>query len=267
MGKLRKLISAAVVGLLFLSSQAQAIPVGTELVLLADVSGSLDTTDFNLQRDGYEAAFRDSDVISAIESAGGIAVTLVYWSTSQSVAVNWTHITDATSANAFADAIAAAGRPFTGSTYMAEAIDYATDLFDNNFEGTDLVIDVSGDGSDSNCGNTDTCAATQAARDAALAAGIDRINALWIEDEAQPSSRRYFCLDPTCYVNPLTFGANSVIGGPGSFQNVVSDFDGFREGIANKIAAEVRRVPEPATIALMGLGLAGLGFSRKKKLS
>jgi hypothetical protein len=97
-----------------------AISVGTELLLLADVSGSLDSNDFELQRNGYAAAFRDTAVINAIESElGGVAVALVYWSDSPSIAVDWYQITDATTSNDFANLIMAASRPSSGSTNMA----------------------------------------------------------------------------------------------------------------------------------------------------
>lgn len=50
-----------------------------------------------------------------------------------------------------------------------------------------------------------------------------------------------------------------------------TDFDGSVNtstyGIAQKIFGKVSSIPEPASIALFGMGLLGLGWSRKKKQS
>ena len=143
--------TAACVVLMSVSlQQAQAIPVTTEVVLLADVSPSVDSVDFGLQRDGYEAAFRDAGVIDSIGTYGPIAVTLVYWSNFQSIAVPWTIISDAEESNAFADAVANSVRPGGAfGTFMANAMNFGASLYANNgFEGEHLVLDVSGDGSD-----------------------------------------------------------------------------------------------------------------------
>ncbi|MCG8651904.1 MAG: DUF1194 domain-containing protein, partial [Pirellulales bacterium] len=69
-------------GALLAVSSARAAPVDLELALLVDVSGSVNGSEFATQRDGYEAAFRDDDLIDAILSGniGSIAVTLWYWS-------------------------------------------------------------------------------------------------------------------------------------------------------------------------------------------
>ncbi len=272
MKKLSSGVVKASVGLALLAtiSHAQAVPVGTELLLLADVSGSLDAADFALQRDGYVAAFQNPGVHNLIAStSGGIAVSLVYWSSTQNQVVSWTHITDAASSNAFASSIAAASRPSSGSTYMTDALTFGTGLFaSNGFEGDRLVIDVSGDGSETGkCSYTDpSCVPLQNARDAAFSAGIDTINALWIEDEAQPSTRDFFCLDVSCDINPVNYGNTNVIGGSDSFQTVVSSFAGFEDAIVAKIKRELAppALPEPTTLALMGLGLAGLGYRRKR---
>lgn len=133
----------------FNSAQASTkIPVDVELVLSVDVSGSISTREFNLQRQGYINAFNDPDVISAIEnSPNGIAVTLQYWSGTTYSPMRWHHLTDASSARAFANAIP--NRPGYGGTNITAAIESATNLLlNNNYEGQSLVIDVSGDGLD-----------------------------------------------------------------------------------------------------------------------
>lgn len=55
----------------------------------------------------------------------------------------------------------------------------------------------------------------------------------------------------------------------GSFLNPIaytqhSGFQGF-DNVTYSVTSRVSTVPEPATLALMGFGLAGIGFARKKK--
>ena len=176
-------------------------------------------------------------------------MSLVYWSTAQVTAVGWTQITDAVSSNAFADAIAAVPRPFSASTAMAAAINFGNTagagFLLNGFEGARLTADISGDGSESVlCASfTSPCVRLQNARDNSVA---QIINALWIEDEAQPSVRKFFCLDASCDINPLDYGMTNVLKG-GGFQAVVADFDEFAPAVREKIFREITAmVPIPA---------------------
>lgn len=239
-------------------SVSASTTVGTELILLADVSGSLDDTDFTLQRNGYVAAFRDPNVISKIASqTGGIAVTLVYWSTGQFQSVGWTHIYDAATSNAFADAIMAAARPSSGSTNMAAAMNFAGGLFNNEFISTTQIVDVSGDGANRDGVQSDTD--VQNARDNLVNNyGVDMINALWIDD------RYFFGDDPGDYVQAVPYGIENVIYGAGSFSWIVDDFTEFDEGVKNKIYTEINPVPIPAAVWLFGSGLLGFLGIRKR---
>src|SRR4051812_44708066 len=122
---LRKAVLACAVGALSIfglsqATQAANVQVGLELALLVDVSGSVDANEFLLQQQGYVSAFHSPAVKNAIAGGqlGSIAVTLMYWSSTgvQQQSVGWTLINDAASADAFANAINAAARPFQGNT-------------------------------------------------------------------------------------------------------------------------------------------------------
>lgn len=250
---------SCIVSLIALCAESvRANQVGLELSLLLDVSGSVDTNEFNLQRQGYVSAFQSAAVQNAIMNGqeGSIAVSLYYWSgaTQQQQAVGWTVIDSVASANAFAAAVAGAGRPFSGTTAPGSAINFAVsgtnNIFINGIDSLRQVIDLSGDGAQ-NDGVT-----TSVARDAALAAGVDAINGLTIGTEANLEA---------------WYNAN-VKGGAGSFVLHADSFDDFGAAIQRKIIAEVTNtdpnaLPLPAAV-WAGMALfAGIGFRRGSRSS
>src|SRR5919198_1124249 len=197
--------------------------VDLQLVLAVDASGSVDQWRFELQMQGYVAAFRDPRVLQAIQSGAtqAIAVTMVQWTgpALQIQVLPWTLIKDAPTAQAFAAAIVATPRRlFSGGTSISGVIDYAVPLFlESQFQGTRRVIDISGDGSN----NRGRPAAS--ARDAAVRAGII-INGLPIL-ALEPDLDRYY--------------SDHVIGGPGAFVIAAQSYETFADAILKKLIREM----------------------------
>src|ERR687895_1325481 len=197
--------------------------VDLQLVLAVDASGSVDQRRFELQQQGYVAAFRDPRVLHAIQSGAtqGIAVTMVQWTgpALQIQVLPWTVIKDAATAHAFAAAIAATPRQlFSGGTSLSGIIDYAVPLMlESQFKGMRRVIDISGDGSN----NRGRPAAS--ARDDAVRAGIV-INGLPIL-ALEPGLEHYF--------------SGHVIGGPGAFVIAAESYETFAEAIIKKLVREM----------------------------
>jgi hypothetical protein len=222
----------------------QATPVAAELLLLVDVSGSINNSEFLLQRTGYANAFLDAAVQTLIaDTPGGIAASLVYWSGAgqQSVAVGWTLLTDGSSADAFSTAIAAAGRPFNGNTAVQSALNYGGPLFANDFEGSRLIIDISGDGADN---NSPGGLLPTGGRDNALGAGVTTINGLVIGGSAAVAN----------------YYTNNVIGGVNAQLFTASSFADFDRALVEKITFEVSEIPEPSVLLMLGSGLVGLSL-------
>ena len=201
--------------------------VSVSLVLAVDTSGSVSMSRFELQKQGYAAAFRNPQVLNAIRSLGtqSIAVTMFQWTGPflHVVVADWTLVKDAAGAEAFAGAIDAAPRKlFGGGTSISGAIDYArTLLAQSPYSGARRIIDVSGDGSN----NSGRPAAM--ARDEAVADGIG-INGLPILTVEPGLDRYYFA---------------NVIGGPGAFMVPVANYDNFADAILKKLINEIAGLP------------------------
>ena len=91
--------------------------------------------------------------------------------------VGWTQISSGADADAFAAAIAGTSRVFGGNTAIQDAIGFGGALFaGNGFEGSRLVIDVSGDGRDNATTSCNTLANPNCGVDLALGLGVDTIN-------------------------------------------------------------------------------------------
>jgi hypothetical protein len=211
-------------------------PVDLLLVLAADVSRSMDNAEFQMQRQGYVDALTNPRVLDAIRSGahGRIATTFIEWSGvgSQKVVVDWSIISDETTARRFVDEIAEAPRSFSGRTSISAALDFSVAHLDQApYDAPRRTIDVSGDGMN-NSGRFITLA-----RDNAVAKGAT-INGLVVAADSDRGNPER--------VNPreelTTYYRDYVIGGPGAFVMVAESFESFGYALINKLVAEIAQV-------------------------
>ncbi len=220
--------------LAFASPARAADRVDLTLVLVSDVSRSIDDAEFKLEKDGYAAAITSHQVIDAIQSGsiGAIAVSYVEFASSFEVrtVLDWSVIRDEASAQAFVDRLVTAPRSFWGRTAISAGIDRGVQLLaESGFETSRRVIDVCGDGTN-NAGRDVT-----ESRDDAMKAGIT-INGLAIIND-HPVSWTYAHVQPPGGL-PNYYREN-VIGGPGSFVLEVHDFQTFGEAMTRKLVTEI----------------------------
>jgi hypothetical protein len=215
-----------------------AIAVDVALVLLDDVSLSINDDEFALQKAGWFAAFNDPRVINAIVGGtkGAIAVEYEEFASDYQVQVviPWTVIHDAASSRAFAKAVQDADRSARGRTAIGEGVALATKaLAESGFAAQRKVIDVCGDGT-----NNSGPDVTQV-RDAAVAAGIV-VNGLTIIND-HPVAYMYAHTQPP---GGLTnYYREHVTGGPGSFVLEVHDFASFGKAMTRKLVDEIALRP------------------------
>ncbi len=206
---------------------AQAEQVDVELVLLVDVSGSINDQEHLLQKQGHADAFRDPGLHRAVAGGwlGRIAATYVEWDGSQTQVVGWHRLESPADAHRFADAILKAPRHAgLPTTSIAKALAYAPGLFgDNGFQGIRRVIDISGDGAENTGGEP------RVSRELALASGVTTINGIVIPNE----------------VGVEDYYETNVIGGGGSFLVIAEDFTAFQQAILDKLIREIAGTPSP----------------------
>lgn len=210
------------------AQEPQAVAV--QLVLALDSSNSISDEEFDLQLAGLAEAFRDEEVIAAIERAGsgdgsgGVAVAVFHWSNAQhqSLTVPWRRLVTAADCLALAEALLKARRELKGGTAISAAVDYALALIEASpFESAQKIVDISGDGPDLHIGSI------RMARDRAVTQGIT-INALAIIDDRE-NLARYF--------------KGNLIGGPGAFVTTANHFGDYPPAIKRKLLRELNQMP------------------------
>jgi hypothetical protein len=226
-------LSGLAAGLLAGSSAGAAVSserVDVALVIATDVSYSVDDNEARFQREGAIAAFRNADVVKAIQAGplGRIAVAYIDFSSysTNKVIASWHIVHDAASAEAFADQLAIAPRTLGVQTSISSGLEMAAHLLETSgYVAAKQVIDVSGDGPN-NEGHL-----VHKVRDEILAKGVT-INGLPIMTPADQFDV-YYLPDLDKYY------AGCVIGGPGAFIQVAHGFEDLARALRRKLILEI----------------------------
>lgn len=253
---MRYLLSACltVMGVVALAAPAQSAQIRTAIGLVIDGSGSISPSDFALQRDAYASVLSDPSVVPA---DGSVVVYVNQFSTNvervwgPSGAVRIQSEADRTSlVNAIQGMTQLGGNTnigdgileavFTLDAFLGFRLEFMPFLFADDFRA---LIDVSTDGQ-WNEGFDPADIALDAVNGDLFAVDtiFDQINCLGIGSAAD------------CSWIPT-----------GSFSIGAAGFADFESALRLKLGRELGTVPAPATIALFGLGLVGLGAMRRRR--
>jgi Ca-activated chloride channel family protein len=215
--------SAAIVIFIMLPTQSTAqTACSIALVLAQDVSTSVDSSDFHLQKKGLAEAFRDMEVINLIKNLpGGISVTLTQWSgqNDQQLAIVWNDIKTIKDAHNFANKVENDKRMWARSlTATGNALLHADHLLRSNPTPCNRhVIDLSSDGR-SNSGLDASLIADEIATK-----GIT-INALVITNQD---------------ISLIPYFQQNIIRGAGSFVQPATSYRDYATAIKQKLIREL----------------------------
>lgn len=194
-----------------------AEPVANAIVFAVDVSGSVNTERYLLQRAGIAGIFADERIEQFLN--GGMAVTVMEWSDGHAVVVPWTILRTPRDALALARRIGATARSPGFSTELSLALLAAADLLDAcPCQAESRIIDLSGDGPNNGP------ISTPIARNEVVARGI-RINGLPIVTPAEPDLAQWY--------------AANVVGGDGAFMEPANGFEDFARAMRRKFQLEI----------------------------
>lgn len=230
------LASVAWIGAALAQTGGDVPRVDVALVLTVDASGSIDPSEFQLQKEGIASAVADPQVLSTIQSGrnGRIAITYVEWGApgGAQMMVDWMLVSDPASAAAFGGAVLDAPRSTQSYNAIGDAIDLAVKLFEAcPCRPTRRIIDVSGDNPDNRSHHP-----APLARDAAVAEGVT-INALAILQDGRlgPGGRPWL----------VEAYERTVIGGFGAFAIAANSRADFARALREKMVLEISGIAPP----------------------
>lgn len=205
------------------------------LVLAIDGSASIDATEFDLQKRGYQSALTDPRIQDVFATAGVVDIAAVFWADSgfKPQIIPFHRITSAAEAARFARTLVELERTISGNTDIAKGLSTALDLLAAPGGCAEkLLIDVSSDGRASLSTRLSPRGSLSQVRARAEEMGVV-INALVI-DSGDDDLADYY--------------RRNVAVGSRSFVMDVGSFESFHTAIAAKLLRELlSAVPENLT--------------------
>jgi len=234
-----------------------------QLGFVLDESGSISAANWNIIRNGLASAIN----LIPVGGADTYYLSVVTFDDNSNTRITNTQVTlanRATLANTVATMTQGAG--FTNYDAGLQGIDAALgDSLQYDFS----YVNFATDGVPNRCvatgGTAQSLAAAQAcavtARNALIASGVDNIS---IEGIGVQPADATFLQNSICYPGPCdtTLPYNFPTQG---FYIGVANATEYAAAIQNKVRVVTNQTPEPGTIALAGLALAGLGMARRRK--
>jgi len=176
--------AAAVSAIIAASSRSQSC-VDTALVLAVDGSGSITDEEYEFQKAAIVSAFHNAAVLSAIRSAGSVAVAAVFWGDGElsSQQIGWFIMDGIKPSEQFALEIERHQRTAWGNTDIGGGLWVALDLLsDPQLCARRRIVDISGDGRETIAPKRRKSMSLNQARGRAEEMGVT-INGLVISDE------------------------------------------------------------------------------------
>jgi hypothetical protein len=222
-------VIASFLALLLLAGKTTAQPqlcVDVALVLAVDGSGSVNDDEYEFQKKAIAAAFRDDGVKAALDDAGTVAVSAVFWGDGEfsTQSLDWFLVYRGAGTEAFAHAVEASERIVFGNTDIGNGLWAAMDMLSKDrICAHRSIINVSGDGRETVSPKHRPTTTLYQARLRAQQMGVT-INALAItEDDAELA----------------TYYAREVVHGTGGFTMEVTRSTDFAVAIRKKLVREL----------------------------